>query len=75
MPIDKLVTGDAILEVDHVEDLAPGGADEPSNMVALCPNCHASKTRGENISKRRRQLSKIAREKDRQRVAAESSRD
>lgn len=75
MPKDRLMTGDAILEVDHVEDLAWGGVDDPSNMVALCPNCHASKTRGENVAKRRRQLGRIAREKDQQRIAAESSGD
>lgn len=73
MPKDRLETGAAILEVDHVNDLAFGGADDPSNMVALCPNCHATKTRGKNIAKRRRQLSEVAREKDKARVAAESS--
>jgi 5-methylcytosine-specific restriction protein A len=33
--------GRAILEVDHVQDLAKGGLDEPGQMIALCPNCHA----------------------------------
>ena len=28
------------LEVHHVKRLAKGGADVPSNTVALCPNCH-----------------------------------
>lgn len=46
---DELTTaGQPILEVDHVVDLAQGGHDEPSNMIALCPNCHALKTRGAN---------------------------
>lgn len=38
--------GDAILEIDHVQDLALGGPDKPAVMIALCPNCHAVKTRG-----------------------------
>lgn len=28
------------LEVHHVQRLADGGGDTPSNAVALCPNCH-----------------------------------
>lgn len=39
-------TGEPILDVDHVDDHAAGGADHPANMIALCPNCHAVKTRG-----------------------------
>lgn len=35
-----------VLDVDHVEDIAKGGRDHPSQMIALCPNCHAVKTRG-----------------------------
>ena len=38
--------GRPILEIDHVHDLALGGADDPAQMIALCPNCHAIKTRG-----------------------------
>lgn len=38
--------GAPILEVDHVQDLALGGPDKPAVMIALCPNCHAVKTRG-----------------------------
>lgn len=45
-PIDVTDSGDAILEVDHVIQLADGGRDHPSQMVALCPNCHAVKGRG-----------------------------
>jgi 5-methylcytosine-specific restriction protein A len=44
--------GEPILEVDHVNDLAGGGRDHPVQMIALCPNCHAVKTRG----RRREQL-------------------
>jgi 5-methylcytosine-specific restriction enzyme A len=42
---DVTDNGDAILEIDHVQDLAQGGPDNPSQMTALCPNCHAVKTR------------------------------
>lgn len=45
-PQDVTVHGEPILEVDHVEPMADGGRDHPEQMVALCPNCHAVKTRG-----------------------------
>jgi len=32
--------GRPFLEVHHVKHLAQGGSDLPSNVVALCPNCH-----------------------------------
>lgn len=38
--------GAPILEIDHIHDLAMGGDDDPAQMIALCPNCHATKTRG-----------------------------
>ncbi|MEU1185803.1 HNH endonuclease [Streptomyces sp. NPDC005820] len=38
--------GSFLLEVDHIDDHAKGGADLPEVMIALCPNCHALKTRG-----------------------------
>ncbi|MCD0450394.1 HNH endonuclease [Actinocorallia sp. API 0066] len=38
--------GDPVLEIDHVRPLAEGGRDHPEQMIALCPNCHAVKTRG-----------------------------
>lgn len=34
-----------LLEVDHIDDHALGGEDLPRSMIALCPNCHAIKTR------------------------------
>jgi 5-methylcytosine-specific restriction enzyme A len=43
---DRTDKGQAILEVDHIKDLALGGDDDPEQMIALCPNCHATKTRG-----------------------------
>ncbi|MEV4947009.1 HNH endonuclease signature motif containing protein [Streptomyces sp. NPDC053755] len=46
MPADVTARGEPILEVDHVEDLGLNGPDHPRNMIALCPNCHAVKTRG-----------------------------
>ena len=43
---DRTDKRSAILEVGHIDDLALGGPDDPSQMIALCPNCHAVKTRG-----------------------------
>ncbi|MFF4242702.1 hypothetical protein ACFYYL_43135 [Actinomadura geliboluensis] len=45
-PNDVTKNGDPILEVDHVQDRASWGRDHPIQMIALCPNCHAIKTRG-----------------------------
>ncbi|WP_157358402.1 HNH endonuclease [Amycolatopsis sp. ATCC 39116] len=56
MPADTTPAGTAILEVDHVDDLALGGPDHPRHMIALCPNCHATKTRGKNRAALRRHL-------------------
>ncbi|MFJ9429965.1 HNH endonuclease [Streptomyces sp. NPDC101490] len=47
-PVDVTDSGEAILEVDHVERIAEGGRDHPIQMIALCPNCHAMKERGSN---------------------------
>jgi 5-methylcytosine-specific restriction protein A len=43
---DHTDEGAPILEIDHIHDLGQGGPDDPSQMIALCPNCHAIKTRG-----------------------------
>jgi 5-methylcytosine-specific restriction protein A len=43
---DRTDSGAPILEIDHIHDLALGGDDDPLQMIALCPNCHAAKTRG-----------------------------
>jgi 5-methylcytosine-specific restriction protein A len=32
--------GDPFLEVHHVDELGEGGADHPSLVGAICPNCH-----------------------------------
>ncbi|MEV4972322.1 HNH endonuclease signature motif containing protein [Streptomyces scopuliridis] len=45
-PTDLTDNGDPILEVDHVTEITRDGRDHPSQMIALCPNCHAVKTRG-----------------------------
>ncbi|GAA2056370.1 type IV restriction endonuclease McrA [Streptomyces cheonanensis] len=60
-PSERTTAGLPILQVDHVRDLAKGGPDVPSNMIALCPNCHALKTYGENKEKLRRLLAATAR--------------
>ena len=28
------------LEIHHLDYVADGGSDDPSNLVPLCPNCH-----------------------------------
>ncbi|NJP44521.1 HNH endonuclease signature motif containing protein [Actinacidiphila epipremni] len=61
-PADVTAAGRPILDVDHVEDLALGGRDHPSQMVALCPNCHAVKTRGRTREQLRAVLLAVARE-------------
>ncbi|MEU3712641.1 HNH endonuclease signature motif containing protein [Streptomyces catenulae] len=60
-PDDVTVAGEPILEVDHVLDLAGGGPDLPDHMVALCPNCHAVKTRGRTGEELRAVLLDVAR--------------
>ncbi|GAA3161311.1 MULTISPECIES: HNH endonuclease signature motif containing protein [Streptomyces] len=60
-PDDVTVAGEPILEVDHVLDLAAGGPDLPDHMVALCPNCHAVKTRGRTGEQLRAVLLDVAR--------------
>jgi hypothetical protein len=43
-------------QVDHIVPHAVGGSDNPLNLQALCPNCHARKTQDEatRISKFKR---------------------
>jgi 5-methylcytosine-specific restriction endonuclease McrA len=38
----------ATFQVDHVKPHAIGGSDHPSNLEALCVECHASKSQTEN---------------------------
>ena len=55
--------GTPIPEVDHVHDIAKGGPDHPEQMIALCPNCHAIKTRGRTREQLRRELLAVARQR------------
>jgi 5-methylcytosine-specific restriction protein A len=64
MPSDKDRHGRALLEVDHIKPLAEGGPDIPSNMIALCPNCHVAKTRGVNAASMSKELKKIVEAKE-----------
>ncbi|MFG2248999.1 HNH endonuclease signature motif containing protein [Spirillospora sp. NPDC048823] len=60
-PNDVTKNGGPILEVDHVQDRATWGRDHPIQMVALCPNCHAIKTRGRTGEQLREILASEAR--------------
>jgi len=40
-------------EVDHIIELQDGGQDISSNLQALCPGCHADKTRLNRLRKNR----------------------
>jgi 5-methylcytosine-specific restriction protein A len=42
------------LDIDHCEELRDGGEDEMKNLQALCPTCHAKKTRSHGRRKRKR---------------------
>ena len=41
---------DPYLEVHHIVSLAASGADHPTNVAAVCPNCHARVTHGKDGS-------------------------
>lgn len=60
----RTAAGGPLLEVDHIDDHALGGRDHPSAMIALCPNCHANKTRGADSTALRERLRPVARELD-----------
>jgi hypothetical protein len=62
---DVTDSGAPILEGDHVRDLAKGGPDKPDQMIALCPNCHATKTRGRTREKLQRELFVVAEQRHR----------
>lgn len=52
-------------EIDHIKELWEGGKDEYNNLQALCPNCHALKTRANKLKlddRFKREFSKRARE-------------
>lgn len=60
----QTAAGGSLMEVDHIDDHARGGRDHPSAMIALCPNCHANKTRGAGRAALREHLRPVARELD-----------
>jgi 5-methylcytosine-specific restriction enzyme A len=62
-PQDIADAGHPILEVDHIQDLAKSGPDHPEQMIALCPNCHAIKTRGRTRETLRHELFTVARQR------------
>jgi len=62
-PQDITDAGRPILDVDHIQDLAKGGPDQPEQMIALCPNCHAIKTRGRSREQLRDELFTVARQR------------
>ncbi len=69
-PQDVTKNGGPILEVDHVQGRAIWGRDHPIQMIALCPNCHAIKTRGRTAE----QLTELLRLEARSRHSAWLSR-
>ena len=66
---DLTDSGAPILEIDHIHDLALGGPDDPAQMVALCPNCHAIKTRGRSRDQLRTLLFVTARQRHKTLIA------
>ena len=60
MPPEMTRRGGPILDVDDIQDLALDAADHPRNMIALCPNGHACKTRGAHTARWRRELTLVA---------------
>ncbi|MFE5731633.1 HNH endonuclease [Streptomyces sp. NPDC056528] len=69
MPSDVTDAGKPILEVDHIRPIAEEGRDHPEQMVALCPNCHAVKTRGSTRHEFQQTLFKVARTAHRRAMA------
>ncbi len=60
MPPDFDGNGAPILEVDHIVPLHRNGADLPINMIAVCPNCHSAKTRGQRAAEWEKKFARIA---------------
>ena len=48
--------GRPYLEIHHVDRLADGGSDVPTNAVALCPNCHREAHYGDRADTIRQEL-------------------
>lgn len=64
MPPDLGPQGKPILEVDHIKPLSEGGSDNPSNMIAICPNCHVAKTIGMHRTRIAKEFLQIVLEKE-----------
>jgi len=64
LPPDVGNDGLALLDVDHLDDLAAGGPDTPSNMISLCPNCHRAKTLGKGRVHLVKRLKRVVRERE-----------
>jgi 5-methylcytosine-specific restriction protein A len=64
-PLERTDADAPLLEVDHVNGLARTGQDIPEVMIALCPNCHALKTRGRDRRKLQKDLLVVARSRHR----------
>ena len=60
---DRDDRGGPLLDVDHIQDLAQGGPDNPRQMIALCPNCHRVKTHGRTREAVRETLLVVAHER------------
>jgi 5-methylcytosine-specific restriction protein A len=71
---DVTDSGAPILEVDHVRDLAEGGPDKPDQMIALCPNCHATKTRGRTRDQLQQELLVVAGQRHQEAITWTGSR-
>jgi len=49
-PFIRKNNGEPYLEVHHIIELSEGGSDSPQNVAAVCPNCHARVTYGEDAA-------------------------
>mgnify|MGYP003650262834 FL=1 len=49
--VDDGVFGLDAFEIDHQIPLSEGGSNETSNLVAICPSCHAIKSREERMKR------------------------
>ena len=48
------------LEVDHIIEIADGGAhDDPGNLATLCRDCHSAKTAEARAARRRRNAAQL----------------
>ncbi len=56
--------GEPYLEVHHLYRRADGGADDPENVLAICPNCHRRVHYGQNGQAYNAELREIAEERN-----------